>query len=409
MAIIKGIRKLFRKAINKIFGKPKESAKKTSKAAATLSKPTFEQHNCNGNNYTIAIHNGEGNKIIYQVKMWIPYFLASGVKFCIITRTTCAFKLCTKKYQDIPIYCARTPQDLELLFTKMPVLESIFYTSIVGNNIHAIRFNKFKHIFIGHGDSDKSSSAHKVFKMFDEIWVAGQAHIDRFKRANINMSGVEFKKVGLPQVSELVDIAEEHSWDTRIKEYSILYLPTWEGTYKEQSYSSLSSALQFLPACCQLGVANFGVKLHPSTGTNDPQYESYGKRIVSSLRANNSTTTFYSSALDVESIMASHNIYICDCSAVISLCLAMDSPLFVFIPKNIICTPSEINFSQYAYIFSSADEFITVFQKFIREGDYLAKERAKSRDYFITLAATISNAFMTELQQSRIKKIEEED
>ena len=46
---------------------------------------------------------------------------------------------------------------------------------------------------------DKSASAHKFFRVYDEIWVAGQAHIDRFKNAGFNTAHIDFVKVGAPQ------------------------------------------------------------------------------------------------------------------------------------------------------------------------------------------------------------------
>lgn len=206
--------------------------------------------------------------------------------------------------------------------------------------------------------------------MFDEIWVSGQAHIDRFANMNINMAGTVFKKIGLPQVYDQLLFAEANPWYTRNEEYSVLYMPTWEGMYQHQKYSSIPLATKFLPALSGLGVKKFGVKLHPTTNA---KYHQLTKALVASLRANNRDTTFYSSTLKAETLLRSYNIYVCDCSAIMTYCLAMDSPLFVYMPDNnkIIKAFSNHDINEYAYVFSNPDEFITIFQKFCYEGDYL--------------------------------------
>ena len=43
-----------------------------------------------------------------------------------------------------------------------------------------VRFNQLTHIQLLHGDSDKASSFNPVTAMFDRIFVAGQAAIDRY-------------------------------------------------------------------------------------------------------------------------------------------------------------------------------------------------------------------------------------
>ena len=147
----------------------------------------------------IAIHTGEGAAAKEHLKLWIPILKKMEYEFCIITRTLTAFNQCITNYSNLNIIYAKSPQDIEKILENLN-LKVIFYLSNTGNNLHICRFNKYKHIFLGHGDSNKTASAHNGFKLYDEVWVSGQAHIDRFKNNNINMEGTKIKIIGQPQL-----------------------------------------------------------------------------------------------------------------------------------------------------------------------------------------------------------------
>ncbi len=79
------------------------------------------------------------------------------------------------------------------------------YVANVGKNLHWLRSTKTKHVFIGHGDSDKASSAHGVMKVYDHMLVAGQAHIDRMEAAGMHMPPGYYIMIGRPQLELFFD------------------------------------------------------------------------------------------------------------------------------------------------------------------------------------------------------------
>ena len=44
-----------------------------------------------------------------------------------------------------------------------------------------------RHVFLGHGDSDKATSATPIARLYDQVWVAGRAGIDRYRAAGIDI------------------------------------------------------------------------------------------------------------------------------------------------------------------------------------------------------------------------------
>src|SRR5690606_6358616 len=102
------------------------------------------------------LHSGEGASAgLAHLDLWIPHFIQSNINFIALVRNIALYNLLIDKYPEINIVFCKRPVDIENLFNKLPYVKTVFYTSSTGNNIHLVRFNKMKHIFIGHGDSDK--------------------------------------------------------------------------------------------------------------------------------------------------------------------------------------------------------------------------------------------------------------
>ena len=99
-----------------------------------------------------------------------------------------------------------------------------------------VRFNQLTHIQLLHGDSDKASSFNPVTAMFDRIFVAGQAGIDRYAANGVPHPAQKFDIVGRPQV-ETVAPTREHIRDVTDK--VVLYATTWIGLYTDANYCSL--------------------------------------------------------------------------------------------------------------------------------------------------------------------------
>jgi hypothetical protein len=124
------------------------------------------------------------------------------------------------------------------------------------------------HCFIGHGDSDKVGSFSPLNRMYDEIWVAGRAAIDRYAAVDEGIDLAAIRAVGRPQLADIRRARTREAGDDRLV---VLYAPTWEGFFDEADYSSVAAMGERIAR----GVIESGAALlfkpHPLTGHRIPE------------------------------------------------------------------------------------------------------------------------------------------
>jgi len=348
------------------------------------------------------IHTGEGKTHgPSHLNQWIPHFMNSGESFAVLVRHLDLYFWVREVYPTVNVVFARRPIDIEEMLKNLPNLIGIYYLSNTGNLIHSLRFNDYKHIFLGHGDSEKAASAHKFFRVYDEVWVSGQAHIDRFSNAGFKTGHMEFVKVGRPTLKNIFEQGRI-PWYKRLDTNKILYLPTWEGVYEESDYSSVHIATQMFRKVVEKFKLPITVKFHPVTGSRDKSLLKVPAELDKQILKRGGTINIadQSVPLDEHLVLAS-NIYICDISAAISECIPANSPIFIYIPKEkqIVTSKSNMGFDDYAYIYSTEDELIEKLEKVLNGNDYLAAQRSAAVDYFITSDATSNNGFHRALRE----------
>lgn len=348
----------------------------------------------------IALHSGEdGENALSHISMWYPYFQKSKVDFIIIVRYPKSLKLIRDKYPEANVVYLKDKKEVDIFFDIFPYVKTCFYPSNTGNNFHLLYQTHIKHIFIGHGDSDKSSSAHKFFRVYDENWVAGQAHIDRMLNANFNFNGLKHVKIGRPN---LLNILKESKLDWRDRfegRINLLYLPTWEGTYKEQNYSSLDIIRQnigIIQDKLDLKKINISVKLHPFSGKKEKKFLNLEHSLSKEKELR--VISKYDS---LHKYIIKSNMFICDISAVVSECLAGNAPIFLYIPKdrNIKIAQSNMPYEEYCYIFSSPEELGQLVYRVINGDDFLWQNRLKAQEYIINTEDTLNKTFVKQLQK----------
>jgi hypothetical protein len=352
------------------------------------------------------IHTGEGlDAGISHLSMWIPIFLNSGENFVVLLRKMDIYELFVKKYSNVNAVYAKKPINVEEVLDGLTFLRGIYYLSNTGNLIHTLKFYKYRHIFLGHGDSDKSSSIGKFFRVYDEIWVAGQGHIDRFKNAGVDTRHITFVKVGRPLLIEVLK-STKVDWIKRIKTIKVLYMPTWEGFTEESNYSSAKLSISILSNIYKRFNVHITAKYHPLTSFRDTSLKSLTTNVVLELNSIGADFNVADKTVPIPELLLKTNIYICDISAVVSECIAANSPIFIYIPKDkkVNILQSEMKYKDYAYTFSSAEELCEKFEDVISGNDYLDKARKKASKYLISKKKTLDNNFFKQL--CRISSIE---
>ncbi|WP_245797749.1 CDP-glycerol glycerophosphotransferase family protein [Mangrovactinospora gilvigrisea] len=216
---------------------------------------------------------------MYQVNMWIETLEQLDLRPLIILRERASFRFLGRTF--LPVVCVPKADDLAEL--DLPHVRVVLYPGNAGKNVHMLRVAEAKHVFIGHGDSDKLASSNRVSKVYDEIWVAGRAGRDRYQRVRHAISNQAIVEVGRPQLAPIL----RHEQHTPGPLPVVLYAPTWEGWSDDDCHTSLIP--MGVPMIRALLKENVRViyKPHPLTGRRSPKAAAADLAIQDLLRADN--------------------------------------------------------------------------------------------------------------------------
>ncbi|MFD8303447.1 hypothetical protein ACFV29_14025 [Streptomyces sp. NPDC059690] len=165
----------------------------------------------------------------YQVNMWLETMEQLDSRPLVILRERVI--LANLAPTTAPVVCV--PGGVHLMNMDLSTVRVALYAANVGKNIHLLRVPTMKHVFIGHGDSDKLASVNPFSKVYDEVWTAGRAGRDRYAIADVGVRDDDIVEVGRPQLAPiqgrqgLPEGPGGGADDGRCP--TVLYAPTWEG------------------------------------------------------------------------------------------------------------------------------------------------------------------------------------
>ncbi|MDN3022941.1 hypothetical protein [Streptomyces sp. S.PB5] len=218
----------------------------------------------------------------YQVNMWLETMEQLDSKPLIILRERVILQNLAPT--TVPVICV--PGGVHLMNMDLSTVRVALYAANVGKNIHLLRVPTMKHVFIGHGDSDKLASVNPFSKVYDEVWTAGRAGRDRYAIADVGVRDDDIVEVGRPQLAPIQtrqavpDGPRGGAADERCP--TVLYAPTWEGWDGDPGNTSIVLAGENIVK--KLVKADPPVRVlykpHPFTGTVSPQAGAAHRRIV---------------------------------------------------------------------------------------------------------------------------------
>ncbi|MCF3130774.1 CDP-glycerol glycerophosphotransferase family protein [Streptomyces olivochromogenes] len=210
----------------------------------------------------------------YQVNMWLETMEQLDTRPLIVLRERVI--LTNLAPTTVPVICV--PGGVHLMNMDLSTVRVALYAANVGKNIHLLRVPTMKHVFIGHGDSDKLASVNPFSKVYDEVWTAGRAGRDRYAIADVGVRDDDIAEVGRPQLAPI------RTWqgvpEGRIP--TVLYAPTWEGWDDNPGNTSILLAGENIVR--KLVKADPPVRVlykpHPFTGTRSADAKAAHQRIT---------------------------------------------------------------------------------------------------------------------------------
>lgn len=182
---------------------------------------------------------------LYQLDQWVRPLtrLAERHPVAIVVNQPDIGRL-AERLADFPVVFARSGAQLERLVEECSAA-AVLYLNHREANFRMLRMATIPHIYLGHGESDKSASASHHNMAYDFCFVAGEAGRERLAAAMPMFDARQRAPViGRPQLDDpllatpdVVDRPGSGADGPR----TVLYAPTWEGAMPSMSVSSLTT------------------------------------------------------------------------------------------------------------------------------------------------------------------------
>ncbi|MFD7284265.1 hypothetical protein [Streptomyces sp. NPDC059863] len=223
---------------------------------------------------TVMLYFSGSKESAYQVNMWLETMgQLEGRPLIVLRERVIAQQLGPTA---VPVLCV--PGGVHLMNLDLSTVRVALYAANVGKNIHMLRVPTMKHVFIGHGDSDKLASVNPYSKAYDEVWTAGRAGRDRYALADVGVRDEDIVEVGRPQLAPI----EPANGSTKNPIPTVLYAPTWEGWDDSPGNTSLLLAGENIVKRLLKAESPVRVlyKPHPFTGTRSAKAKAVHERII---------------------------------------------------------------------------------------------------------------------------------
>ncbi|PWU44330.1 hypothetical protein DLE60_20405 [Micromonospora globispora] len=227
----------------------------------------------------VALYFAGPGKDAYQANMWLAPIEATGRRAVVLLRAEDAFGALADT--RLPVICV--PAGVDFMNLDLSSIKVALYAANVGANIHMLREPGMKHVFVGHGDSDKQASVNPYSKVYDEVWVAGPAGRERYARAGVGVLDRDIVEIGRPQLAGVHTFGSAEADHT----FTVLYAPTWEGWLDDDPYhtSLVLMGERIVSGLLAAGDVRVIYKPHPLTGSRSKKAGAVHDRIVARIRA----------------------------------------------------------------------------------------------------------------------------
>lgn len=256
--------------------------------------------------------------VAYQINQWTSVLERLSVKTAIILRNPGIYA--QMKPTTLDVYYARGGREVEWFVNNGPKV--VLYPNNREQNVNSLRHYELTHVFINHGESDKSVNQSKMLMAYDHLFVGGAMAEKRLRDVGLPIRDRQIVHVGRPQAEMMLTPRVP---DAPVR--NILYAPTWEGGVQATDYSSVGPfGLDVLKRIIADGRFKLRLKLHPLTGSSSARARDYRAQIES-LCLNSPLCEIAPAGGSIHDAMNWSDLMICDVSAVLGDYLPSEKPI----------------------------------------------------------------------------------
>lgn len=178
-----------------------------------------------------------GQDTLYQLRPWLPAFreLHSVHPVTLVFKDSRTARIVHAE-SGLDCLTLATYGQLDAILSLSDVKLAL-YINHDPMNFECLRFTSLRHVYLGHGDSDKAVSVSNQVKAYDWCFLAGQAAVDRTAAHVAFYDAAERSVViGQPQLDAAPAVSPAPDPAGR---RTVLYAPTWEASQPSVSYGSV--------------------------------------------------------------------------------------------------------------------------------------------------------------------------
>ncbi|WP_445519030.1 hypothetical protein [Streptomyces sp. NEAU-174] len=177
----------------------------------------------------------------------------------------------------LPVLCVPSAAHLSQL--DLSGVRVALYPANTGRNIHLLRIPTMQHVFLAPGDGDETADVDPYSKVYDQVWVAGEAGRRRYVRAAVGVEEADIVEIGRPQLDGLRVAGAGHGpAPTPTPLPTVLYAPTRDLPAGEPIVRALLESERPVRVL---------YRPHPPTGHRSPEDQAAHRRIVALIQAAN--------------------------------------------------------------------------------------------------------------------------
>lgn len=177
---------------------------------------------------------------VEHVGMWAPYVGQAGRPWCVVAATPELLDRLAATY-EVPMVAGALPVTIRVAL----------YPDGTADNSSFLASEGPKHVFLGHGDSDKPSDPEQRLLDYDIVAVAGRAAIDRFAARDVDVPPGRIRIIGRPQTE---GVRHADAAMSKIESPTVLFAPTWRHPDDSANLSSLVVGDRIVKALLARGV-----------------------------------------------------------------------------------------------------------------------------------------------------------